>query len=68
MSTGIRSVHRGFDFSMEEGGIAMRRMQTNLSERRQSSRSVNLSGRKKSISRVLSLRRALNFNKTRNDD
>jgi len=68
MSTGIRSVHRGFDFSMEEGGIAMRRMQTNLSERRQSSRSLTLSGRKKSISRVLSLRRALNFNKTRHDD
>jgi len=40
MSTGIRSVHRGFDFSTEEGGVAMRRMQTNLSERRQSSRNL----------------------------
>lgn len=34
MSTGIRSVHHGFDFSAEEGGPAMRRMQSNLSERR----------------------------------
>jgi len=42
MSTGIRSVHRGFDFSTEEGGVAMRRMQTNLSERRQSSRNLPL--------------------------
>ncbi|KAF9016585.1 phospholipid-translocating P-type ATPase [Hymenopellis radicata] len=34
MSTGIRSVHRGFDFATEEGGVAMRRMQSNLSSRR----------------------------------
>lgn len=41
MSTGMRSVvHRGFDFSTEENGVAMKRMQTNLSERRQSSRSL----------------------------
>lgn len=33
MSTGERSIHRGFDFSTEENGVAMRRMQTNLSER-----------------------------------
>ncbi|CAK5277213.1 unnamed protein product [Mycena citricolor] len=32
MATGMRSVHRGFDFATEEGGVAMRRMQTNLSE------------------------------------
>lgn len=38
MATGIRSIHRGFDFSEEEGGPAMRRMQTNISERRASSR------------------------------
>jgi phospholipid-translocating ATPase len=38
MSTGIRSRHRGFDFAVEEGGVAMRRIQTNLSERRASSR------------------------------
>ncbi|PPQ86909.1 hypothetical protein CVT25_009795 [Psilocybe cyanescens] len=40
MSTGIRSMHRGFDFSTEENGVAMQRMQTNLSERRQSSRNL----------------------------
>ncbi|KAG5643214.1 hypothetical protein DXG03_001334 [Asterophora parasitica] len=40
MSTGVRSIHRGFDFSTEEGGVAMQRMQTNLSERRQSSRNL----------------------------
>lgn len=39
MSTGTRSVHRGFDFSTEEGGVAMQRMQTNLS-RHQSNRNV----------------------------
>ncbi|KAK7034698.1 hypothetical protein VNI00_012105 [Paramarasmius palmivorus] len=38
MSTGVRSVHRGFDFATEEGGVAMRRMQSNLSEVRSSSR------------------------------
>ncbi|TFK30277.1 phospholipid-translocating ATPase [Coprinopsis marcescibilis] len=36
MSTGVTSQYRGFDFSMEEGGVAIQRMQTNLSERRQS--------------------------------
>lgn len=42
MSTGVRSVHRGFDFVTEEGGVAMRRMQSNLSERRQSNRHLPL--------------------------
>ena len=42
MSTGVRSVHRGFDFATEEDGVAMRRMQSNLSERRQSSRHLPL--------------------------
>ncbi|KIJ69189.1 hypothetical protein HYDPIDRAFT_144965 [Hydnomerulius pinastri MD-312] len=42
MSTGVRSIHRGFDFATEEGGVAMRRMQSNLSERRQSSRYLPL--------------------------
>jgi phospholipid-translocating ATPase len=41
MSTGARSVHRGFDFSTEENGVAIRRLQSNLSERRASSRNVN---------------------------
>jgi phospholipid-translocating ATPase len=42
MASGMRSVHRGFDFITEEpGGVAMRRIQTNLSERRTSQ--LNLS-------------------------
>ncbi len=36
MATGVRMVHRGFDFATEENGVAMQRMQTNLSERRRS--------------------------------
>ncbi len=31
MSTGVRSQSRGYDFSQEENGVAMRRMQSNLS-------------------------------------
>jgi len=31
MSTGLRSTHRGFGFAAEEGGPAMRRLQSNLS-------------------------------------
>jgi phospholipid-translocating ATPase len=42
MSTGERSIHRGFDFSTEEGGVAMQRMQTNISERRLSSRNLGV--------------------------
>ena len=64
MSTGMRSVvHRGFDFSTEENGVAIKRMQTNLSERRQSSRSLasepNLSPRrgKDTLSHVFTVRR-----------
>jgi phospholipid-translocating ATPase len=60
MSTGLRSVHRGFDFATEEGGVAMRRIQSNLSERRQSSRNLALSegeeSKKKSPLRLFSLR------------
>ncbi|KAK0212024.1 phospholipid-translocating ATPase [Armillaria fumosa] len=37
MSTSIRSVHRGFGFATEEGGVAMSRIQSRLSERRTSS-------------------------------
>lgn len=44
MSTGLRSVHRGFDFATEEGGVAIRRMQTDLSERRLSSRNLAAAG------------------------
>ncbi|KAH6894999.1 phospholipid-translocating ATPase [Coprinopsis sp. MPI-PUGE-AT-0042] len=42
MATGITSQHRGFDFATEEGGVAIQRMQTNLSERYSQSR-VNVS-------------------------
>lgn len=31
MATGVRSQHTGFDFSMEENGVALRRLQSNLS-------------------------------------
>lgn len=57
MCTGVRSVHRGFDFATEEGGVAMRRMQSNLSERRQSNRHLPLSAEpKQSPKRKASLR------------
>lgn len=36
MSTGLRSTHRGFDFAVEEGGPAIRRLQSNLSAPRPS--------------------------------
>ncbi|KAF8623335.1 hypothetical protein AX15_006411 [Amanita polypyramis BW_CC] len=49
MSTGERSIHRGFDFSTEENSVAIRRMQTNLSERRSSRR-------KETLSHILSVR------------
>lgn len=62
MSTGQRSVNRGFDFATEEGGVAMRRMQSNLSERRQSSRNLPLpetdQTKRKGSMRLFSLRRA----------
>ncbi|THG99827.1 hypothetical protein EW026_g2586 [Hermanssonia centrifuga] len=35
MSTGLRSTHTGFDFAMEENGVALRRLQSNLSSRSQ---------------------------------
>lgn len=57
MCTGERTVHRGFDFATEEGGVAMRRMQSNLSERRQSNRHLPLSVEpKQSPKRKASLR------------
>ncbi|KAG6908584.1 hypothetical protein DXG01_004071 [Tephrocybe rancida] len=65
MSTGMRSVHRGFDFSTEEGGVAMQRMQTNLSERRASDRNLassteqntNRNRRRGTLGHVFSVRR-----------
>ncbi|KAJ7029355.1 phospholipid-translocating ATPase [Mycena alexandri] len=65
MSTGLRSVHRGFDFATEENGVAMRRMQSNLSEVRQSTRNLALDGsatpdrrgKLRSLGNVFSIRR-----------
>ncbi|KAJ7744516.1 phospholipid-translocating ATPase [Mycena maculata] len=44
LATGIVSVDRGFDFAIEEHGVAMRRMQSNLSEKRMSDRNLVLPG------------------------
>lgn len=41
MSTGLRSTHRGFDFAAEEGGPAIRRLQSNLSAPRPSQTSLS---------------------------
>lgn len=41
MSTGLRSTHRGFGFAVEEGGPAMRRLQSNLSAPRPSQTSLH---------------------------
>ena len=41
MSTGLRSTHRGFGFAVEEGGPAMRRLQSNLSAPRPSQLSLH---------------------------
>lgn len=57
MSTGVCSIHRGFDFVTEEGGVAIRRMQTNLSERWQSNRDLPPSPEtKQSVTRKTSMR------------
>ncbi|KAF4608233.1 hypothetical protein EYR40_000577 [Pleurotus pulmonarius] len=64
MATGITSVHRGFDFATEENGVAMKRMQSNLSERRTSSRQLASARggqrhqtRRETLSHVFSIRR-----------
>jgi len=41
MSTGLRSTHRGFDFAVEEGGPAIRRLQSGLSAPRPSETSLH---------------------------
>ncbi|KAI0647599.1 phospholipid-translocating P-type ATPase [Trametes meyenii] len=60
MSTGMRSVNRGFDFATEENGIAMQRMQSHLSERHQAApakRKRNASNLMQSFSIRRTLRR-----------
>lgn len=44
MSTGLVSVDRGFDFAAEDDGVAIRRIQTNLSERFSSRNNLPLAG------------------------
>ncbi|KAF8801609.1 phospholipid-translocating P-type ATPase [Phlegmacium glaucopus] len=62
LSTGLVSTDRGFDFATEEHGVEMRRVQTNLSERRSNNQklaSQTAASRKgkDTISNVLSLPR-----------
>ena len=59
MATGIVTIDRGFDFATEEHGVAMHRMQTNLSERRVSYQQLppSRSKGKEVMSRVFSLGR-----------
>ncbi|KAJ3576870.1 hypothetical protein NP233_g101 [Leucocoprinus birnbaumii] len=60
MATGLTSVERGFDFATEERGVAIQRIQTNLSERRiqnRMPRKSSLMKGKEAISHVLSLKR-----------
>jgi len=58
MSTGMTSVERGFDFATEERGVAIQRMQTNLSERRENRRRrVSILKGKETLQHVLSLKR-----------
>lgn len=63
MSTGLVSVDRGFDFATEEHGVEMRRVQTNLSEKRSNkqrlaSQTAFPNKEKDTISNVLSLPRS----------
>ncbi|KAG5723766.1 putative phospholipid-transporting ATPase DNF1 [Termitomyces sp. T112] len=61
LATGIISTDRGFDFAQEEGGVALRRMQTNLSEAVASRQQINTPRRsssgKETLSHMFSLRR-----------
>ena len=60
MSTGLVSVDRGFDFATEEHGVEMRRVQTNLSERRfNAEKPTPQTERKDTTSNLLSLPRGL---------
>lgn len=60
MSTGLPMTDRGFDFSTEEGGVAIRRIQTNLSEHHDPSRRKS-GGMRRRASRLIpsTLRRSL---------
>ena len=58
MATGIRGVHRGFDFATEEHGVTIQRIQTNLSEKRQSKRDLREKGGKEGKKRLRVFSRA----------
>ncbi|KDR73714.1 hypothetical protein GALMADRAFT_71945 [Galerina marginata CBS 339.88] len=63
MATGMVSVDHGFDFATEEHGVEMRRVQTNLSERRMSKQNIQSpsspsSKGKDAIANVLTLSRS----------
>ncbi|KAG6908762.1 hypothetical protein DXG01_003374 [Tephrocybe rancida] len=68
LATGMVSRDHGFDFAQEEGGVAMRRMQSNLSERRASRQQMNTprpsSKGKETLSHMFSLRRGLRKKKS----
>ncbi|KIK68118.1 hypothetical protein GYMLUDRAFT_36948 [Collybiopsis luxurians FD-317 M1] len=76
MSTGLVSVERGFDFATEDdvgGGVAIRRIQTNLSERFSSRNNLPLAdgkeqGEKGKKSRLFSLRRGFTTKKNRQSE
>ncbi|KAG6885889.1 hypothetical protein C0993_008408 [Termitomyces sp. T159_Od127] len=63
LATGVISTDRGFDFAQEEGGVALRRMQTNLSEAVASRQQIDVPRRpsmkgKETLSHMFSLRRS----------
>jgi phospholipid-translocating ATPase len=60
MASGMRSIHRGFDFITEENGVAIRRIQTNLSERRQSNLNLRTPhARKRTKSMLHNIRKSM---------
>ncbi|KAJ7179920.1 phospholipid-translocating ATPase [Mycena crocata] len=59
LATGTEWTDRGFDFATEEGGVAMRRMQSNLSEKRLSNRNLPSTGISSRAKGKLSLKKGL---------
>lgn len=65
MSTGLVSRERGFDFATEERGVAIRRMQSNLSEKRLANAGETTSGKGKgSLGHAFSIGRGLKKTRT----
>ncbi|KAI0766330.1 phospholipid-translocating P-type ATPase [Trametes elegans] len=59
MSTGMRSVNRGFDFATEENGVAMQRIQSHLSERHQAPPAAKQRRKPSSLMQSLTIRHTL---------